>query len=766
MSVDGCVLMTTSLTNGQDRNGQLDLTVAMTLGEALGVQASLIGVDLDPRGLSEAGDNSGELAWMLRASDLSLSTLQPDIRPGKDFDSTVPFAVELVGGTFVVVAAATRDAVLLADPARPGEGRNVPHDVLRRSAGKRALVLRKSLERVAQEQEATTAPGHWLWSRVLSGSTPIGSILAASLIANLLAAVISLFSLQVYDRVIPNRSEETLWVLLCGVGLAVVMEALLRVARAGVMDRAGRRLDMDASADLLRRLTALKISASTPKASRLAQLMREFGALREFITEAATGALADIPFAVIFLALIYWIAGPVVLVPIAGIVLMVIPPFLFRQRMLRIMESSLGAQTSAGRLFNEVCYGLETVKTARAERFFSGQWAEISRLISDASLRQRALSVKLTQWAASIQQAVYALTVTASVYQVFAGNMTVGAVIATTLMTMRATSPLARLSSVLMRWHQMSTALKGLDAIAEAPSDMAPDRQMLKRGAQPGRIALERVTYRYTPEAAPVIDIDALRIAPGERIALLGANGSGKSTLLRLISGLYAPETGRLSLDGADISQIDTADYRRAVSCLAQDTVLFRGTLRDNLRLGRQDLGDEELLGAIETAGIGTLVKAHPDGLNMQLSDGGAGLSVGQRQSVGLARLLLIDAGTVLLDEPTASLDNALETEMIGRLREWAAHRTLIVATHRMPIVSLADRIIILARGRVVADGPREAVLERMKANRTASGNVAGNAAGERTGRTAVEGPVRPASSKVALVPAARDTAGKLADEG
>ncbi|MBC6438009.1 MAG: ATP-binding cassette domain-containing protein [Rhodobacteraceae bacterium] len=699
--------------------------LSMPLGQALGVQAALIGAELDPRTLAEAGESIGELGWLVRAGGLSLRTASPNLAGAHP---ACPFCLERADGTWVVVVAVNRadNTFTLADPDRPGAGQSVPHRDLRRDGvgARQALVLRKSLDRIALEQEAEVPPGHWLWSRVLSGVVPIASILAASLVANILAAVIALFSLQVYDRVIPNRSEDTLWVLLAGVAVAVVLEALLRIARAGVMDRAGRRVDMDASADLLRRLTALKLMPSTPKASRLAQLMREFGALREFITEAATGALADIPFSVIFLALIWWIAGPVVFVPIAGILLMVIPPVMFRRRMLRIMESALGAQTSAGRLFNEVCYGLETVKTARAERFFSAQWAEISRLISDAALRQRALSAKLTQWAASTQQAVYALTVTASVYQVFQGNMTVGAVIATTLMTMRATAPLARLSSVLMRWHQMSTALKGLDIIASAPSDMALNRRMLRRGAQPGLLELERVSYSYAPGAEPVIDINALKIKPGERIALLGANGSGKSTLLRLLGGIYTPEAGRLTLDGTDISQIDTQDYRRAVACLAQDTVLFRGTLRDNLKLGRQDISDADLLAAIRTAGIDAVVKAHPDGLNMQLSDGGVGLSAGQRQSVGLARLLLIDSGTVLLDEPTASLDNALEIEMITRLRGWTAHRTLIIATHRMPIVALTDRIIVLGRGRVIADGPREAVLNAMQTvqNKAAGG--------------------------------------------
>ncbi|WP_170566444.1 ATP-binding cassette domain-containing protein [Ruegeria atlantica] len=692
-------------------------SISMTLGQALGNQAGFIGVELDQRILSEVGENTTELGWVVRSNDLSLSAIQPS----RTFDRSLPFCLKLGSGRWVVVIAVDGDTALLSDPEQPGEGRPVPLGFLQAVAGKRALVLRKSLERIALEQNVETTSGHWLWSRVFSGSTPFASILAASLVANLLAAVVSLFSLQVYDRVIPNRSEDTLWVLLAGLTVAIILEAMLRIARARVMDRAGRQIDMDASADLLRHLLALKFTSSTPKASRLSQLMREFGSLREFVTEAAVGAIADLPFAVIFLLLIYWIAGPVVIVPIVGILLMIIPPFLFKRRMRRIADSALGAQTSAGRLFNEVSYGLETVKVSRAETFFADQWSDISRLIADSTLRQRALSASLTQWAGSVQQAIYALTVTASVYQVFDGKMTVGAIIATTLMTSRATSPMSRLSTVLMRWNQVSMTLKGLEAITNGPSEMAAGRKLLKRGAQPGVLDLQKVSYQFFPDEAPAIEIDSLQIKPGERIALLGPNGSGKSTLLRLISGIYSPDLGRLTLDGTDINQIDTQDYRRAVTYLSQDTVLFRGTLRDNLRLGRQDLSDEALLKAIDTVGFGDVVRAHPNGLNMQLSDGGVGLSVGQRQSVGLARMLLLDSGTVLLDEPTASLDNSLETDMIARLQSWTANRTLIVATHRMPIVSLVDRIIVLGRGQVIVDGPRQEVLAKIAAAQKAA---------------------------------------------
>ncbi|NNV44698.1 MULTISPECIES: ATP-binding cassette domain-containing protein [unclassified Roseobacter] len=687
-------------------------TASMELGQALGAQAALVGATVDPRSLAEAGNNVHELRWLLQRNDLVLAPL----RTSRRIDRPLPLCLRLKDETWVVVIASDGETVTLSDPDLPGEGRVLPLRSLQAVATRDALALRKSLDRVALEQDVIGARRHWFWSRAFSKETPLGSVFAASLVANILAVVTSLFALQVYDRVIPNRSEETLWVLLIGVFVAVVLEAVMRVARARVMDRAGRRLDVEASADLLRRLFALKMGPSTPRASRLSQLMREFGAVREFVTEAAVGALADVPFSLLFLLLVYWIAGPVVIVPAVGIVLMTIPPFLFKRRMLRIAASSLGAQTSAGRLINEVSYGLETVKLTRAEAFFADQWKDISALIADSSFRQRALSVGLTQWATSVQQAAYALTIAASVYQVFEGAMTVGAIIATSILVSRAMSPMARLSTVLMRWHQVSTALDGLEVIADGPSDVAPGAPLIKRGAQPGELSMERVTYSFSEGAAPALDVARLHIQRGERIALLGPNGSGKSTLLRLLSGVYSPNTGRVSIDGTDIHQIDPNTYRRAVAYLSQDTVLFRGTLRDNLTLGRQNQSDDDLMSAVEKAGLGAVVRSDPRGFNMVLQDGGTGLSVGQRQSVGLARVFLLRPGTMLLDEPTASLDTSLEAHVIEQLRTWNAQGTLVVATHRTPILSLVDRIIIMGKGRIVADGPRDEILEKLSA--------------------------------------------------
>jgi len=688
------------------------LQTVMSQTEALAHQARYLGIRIDEASLRDAEGNPAETRYLLQEAGLDLTSSGG----GGAVGFALPCSCELVDGKWITVLARKGGTFVVADPDAEGAARDIDATDFAVASAGRCLVLRKSLDRVAHEQSAPRALRHWFWSRVTSRSVPIGNILLASLVANLLATVASLFALQVYDRVIPNQSEDTLLVLLLGVGAALILEALLRIARANVLDQAGRDVDIEASADLLRKLMQLRLGAGSPRASRLSQLMREFGSIREFVTEAAVGALADIPFAFLFLLLIYWISGPVVAVPALAMVLMIVPPILAKKRMLRIAGKSLGAQTAAGRIINEVAYGLETVKISRGERFFSAQWEDTSRLISNASEEQRRLSAKLTQWAASVQQSAHALTVTACVYQVFAGNMTVGAIIATTLLMSRALSPMARFSTVLMRWHQVKTSLEGLDSIVNAETDAPADTPKLPRSTKPGRLAAETLTFHFEEKAPPVLDIRELRIAPGERVALLGQNGSGKSTLLRCLSGVHTPTSGLVSIDRMDIRQIDTRDLRRAIGYLPQDTVLFNGTLRDNLSFRRPDLGDDAIHAALDCTGLGTFVKGHPAGLDMRIHDGGAGLSVGQRQSVGLARLMLADPGNVLLDEPTASFDPTVESDVIERLADWIDGRTFVVATHRMPILRLVSRVIVMQRGRIALDGPRDDVMARISA--------------------------------------------------
>ena len=391
--------------------------------------------------------------------------------------------------------------------------------------------------------------------------------------------------------------------------------------------------------------------------------------------------------------------------------------------MMRLTREMQGASTKQARLLQEVVAELDTIKAARGEDRFRRLWTEMSAVQSVKTSEQRKLSANLTFWAQAIQQGTYVGAVITGTYLVFAGDFTVGAIIATGILTSRTLAPLTQLSGIMSRWGNVKTALDGLDAIAESEQDRSATRKYLRRERLRGQYELTNVTYAYG-EGNAALDIPALGIQPGQSLAILGTNGAGKSTFLRLLSGLYGATEGRILLDGVEISQIDPTDLRRSIGYLGQDVRLFAGTLRDNLNLSMLEADDDRLYHALDFAGLGQYVKAHPEGLDMPIGDGGSGLSVGQRQSIGWARLWLQDPEIVLLDEPTAALDQTLEKTLISRLAKWLPGRTAVIATHRVPILSLATRTLILNGGRMTVDGPRDQVLDHLQ--RAAAGGKKG----------------------------------------
>ena len=426
------------------------------------------------------------------------------------------------------------------------------------------------------------------------------------------------------------------------------------------------------------------------------------------------GTLADIPFIFVFFALVASIGGNLVWVLVAGAILMVLPGFLFQKRMIALTQSTQGASARAAKLLHEAIYEHETVSTARGADRFKRIWEELITLSAVKSSEQRKLSGALTYWAQMIQQATYIAAVVIGTYKVFDGEFTVGSIIAIGILTSRTLAPLTQLSATLARWSNVRAALEGLDAIAEADQVQAEGRSYLRAERISGDYELRQINFKYDPDGATQVDIPALRIPAGQRVAVLGANGSGKSTLLKLFAGLYEPQAGRILLDGVDIGQLHPRDLRRAVGYLGQDVRLFSGSLRDNLNLTQLERDETRLYAALDFAGLGPFVRSHPRGLDLELRDGGEGLSVGQRQSIGWARLWLQDPTVVILDEPTAALDTTLETTLVSRLESWLAGRTAIIATHRVPILALTARTLILQNGKMAVDGPRDAVLAHL----------------------------------------------------
>lgn len=373
-----------------------------------------------------------------------------------------------------------------------------------------------------------------------------------------------------------------------------------------------------------------------------------------------------------------------------------------------------GATSRSSRLLHEAIYEADTVKAHRGEERFRRIWGELSALQSIAAAEQRKIANALTFWSQGVQQFTYVGAVVAGTFLVFSGVFTIGSIIAVGILTSRTLAPLTGLAGTLARWSNVKAALDALDTIAEAEQVHDTSRSYLRRERLDGGFELRSVTYAYDADAGTTLDIPALRIKPGQRLAVLGANGSGKSTFLKLLSGLHLPTEGRVLLDGVDMGQIHARDLRRGIGYLSQEVRLFSGTLRDNLNLGQLERDDDRMLAALDFAGLGPFVRGHAKGLDLEIRDGGEGLSIGQRQSIGWARLWLQDPAVCLLDEPTAALDRTLETTLVSRLKDWLAGRTAVIATHRMPILELTDRTLMLANGRMVVDGPQREVLAHL----------------------------------------------------
>ena len=628
----------------------------------------------------------------------------------------LPLAVELDDGQVAVVEAIAGDgrlSVLLSGDA--GLRSTLSREQLLARA-RTMVVLRpaRAVPDARVDDYIKPYQPHWFHAIALRDLRPYGHVMLASLMANVLALAGILFSRQVYDRVIPAESMATLYVLFGGVLVAMAFDFVLRCARVRITDLVGKRADMVASDRVFGHALRIKNSQRPRSTGTFISQIRELEHVRELMTSTTVTGLADLPFFFLFCVILWYIAGPLVWVPVAALLLMVIPGLLMQKPLRRLAGEAMRESSLRSAMLVESVQGIEDIKSLQAEQRFQRQWNHYNAVTADVNLRLRFLVNTLGVWTHSLQNGVFALVVLFGAPLAMAGNLTVGSLVAASILASRMMAPMSQITQVLSKWQQAKLALASLDRIMELPVDDPGAERRIHRPVIAGNFAIRQAVFQYGEGAPPALHVQQLDIAAGERIAVLGRNGAGKSTLLQALAGMVEPCAGEVMVDGVQLCHIDPADVRRDLGLMGQNARLFHGSLRDNLLLGAPDASDEELLSALDISGAGEVVKKLPAGLDHMIQEGGLGLSGGQRQALLLARLVVRQPRVLLLDEPTASFDEVAEKRFIQRLGPWLEGRTLVVATHRQSILSLVDRIIVVDSGRILRDGAKLQILGRL----------------------------------------------------
>ncbi|MDE8742317.1 type I secretion system permease/ATPase [Pectobacterium polaris] len=554
---------------------------------------------------------------------------------------------------------------------------------------------------------------HWFWQHFRGAKRQIGEISLASIVGNVLALAGILFSMQVYDRVIPAQSIPTLWVLFFGVLLAAALEYAIRLSRTVVSDLMGKSIDLNVSGMLFARALAIKNEARPKSTGSFISQLREIDQVRELLTSTTVGAAADMPFVLLFLGIMAMIGGPLVFIPMLAIPLIVIPGLLLQWPMAKLAKEGMRESALRNAVLVESIEGIEDIKALQAEPYFQRQWEQTHEVSAAIGMKQRVWGARLSGWASTVQQLTYAGMLVFGCYLVMAGDITTGTLVACSLLSSRTIAPLMQLTMVFSRWQHAKTAMTGLDDLLQKPLDRPEEGKMAHCPILQGHFQLHNVQYSYDPEKGDTaLQVGKLEIKPGEKVALLGKVGAGKSTLLKLLANQATATRGKVIIDGVDISQIDPADVRRQLGFLSQESRLFFGSLRQNLMLGNPHATEQELLQALRISGALSLIQQDASSLDRIIHEGGRGLSGGQKQMILLSRMLLRNPQIVLLDEPTASMDEQLEGHVIQQLSNWLTGRTLVLVTHRPALLKLVDRVVVMDGGRIVADGPRDQILK------------------------------------------------------
>ncbi|CAM3969040.1 type I secretion system permease/ATPase [Vibrio neonatus] len=560
-----------------------------------------------------------------------------------------------------------------------------------------------------------TRKGHWFWGTLKESRSIYRDVLIASILINIFAIATPLFTRIVYDKVVPNLAFESLWVLASGIVVIFIFDLLLKSLRSYFIDVAGKKSDILISSKLFSKVMGIRMEARPPSVGAFARHLQEFESIREFFTSATIAALIDLPFALLFLLVIWLIAGNVVLVPIVCVTLLILHSLIIQRPLRNSIEegSRLASQKYANLI--ESLAGLESLKIFGAQSQFQYRWEEAVAHMANWNIKSRRITDGVQNSAGFLQQASNVGMLIMGVYLISEGELTMGGLIAATMLSGRAIGPLVQVALLSTRYNQAKSSMTIIEQVMSMPDEQEADKRYIHRPVLQGKIELDKVSFNYPDSPVSSIRDLSVTIRPGEKVAIIGRIGSGKTTLERLIMGLYKPTQGHIRVDDTDIQQLHHTDVRSNIGCVPQDITLFYGSIRDNITLGKQLAEDDEVLLAAKRAGVTDFTMKDPAGLERQVGEGGQLLSGGQRQAVAIARAFLGRPPVLLLDEPTSAMDNRSEALIKAELKNLSQQETLVLITHKTSMLEVVDRLIVMSAGAIVADGPKEKVLAELK---------------------------------------------------
>jgi ATP-binding cassette subfamily C protein LapB len=555
----------------------------------------------------------------------------------------------------------------------------------------------------------------WLWKTVWRYRRYYYDSILASILINVLSTLGGLFAIHIYDRVIPLKAYSTLWSLVVGVVMAMLFEAAARHLRDYLLDLAARKSDITLSSALFKQALGLRLEHTPPSSGAFAHQVRQFETVRDFAASASMAVITDLPFALLFIFMIFTVAGPLAVVPLAAIFIVMITAILVQYPMHKLMLETFRDQSAMMGVLIESIEGIETLRVTGASGIMIKRYEELNATTAHSGMRFRIISNIVMTFFNLVQQAQGIIVMVWGTYLIHQGELSTGALVGCMMFSGRAIGPVGQFVQLAMRFQTAKTAMAGLNSLMEMPVERDPTRSYLQKTKFNGSIDIQKLSFAYpsTGNHKPPIALRdvTLSIEPGERVAFVGKIGSGKSTLLRMIAGLYQPIEGQVKIDGIDIRQIDPVDFRNQIGYVTQDLRLFRGTLRENIFLGRPAATVDAFMEVVALTGLDKIADAHPMGYDMPIGSMGLGLSGGQRQLVALARALVTRPKILLMDEPTSAMDMQTEAMFTKRLEDIVKGRTVIIVTHRPSLLSVVDRIVVMDNQRMVADGEKEKIL-------------------------------------------------------